>query len=59
MTNSSLEPVPNLKVMMSGCFFLEVILSTESIRSLCFILPQPALSDSSRRTSKLSDVSNR
>ena len=55
-TAASPAPVPNLNVMMSGFFFLAVILSTVSSLWRCFTLAQPALSDSSRRTSRLSGV---
>ena len=50
MIASSPTPVPYLKVMMSGFFFLAVILSTESNGYLYLTRPQPALSDSSLRT---------
>ena len=59
MTASSPIPVPNLNVMISGCLFLAVILMMESSRCLCFTLAQPALSESSRRAIRLSDVSMR
>ena len=55
-TAASPAPVPNLNVMMSGFFFLAVILNTVSSLWRCFTLTQPALSDSSRRTSRLSGV---
>ena len=55
-TAASPAPVPNLNVMMSGFFFLAVILNTVSSLWRCFTLAQPALSDSSRRTSRLSGV---
>ena len=49
-TASSPNPVPNLKVMMSLCFFLAVILRMYSRVWWCFTFPHPSLSDSSRST---------
>lgn len=55
-TASGTLPVPNLKVMMSGCFFLAVILRMEISVCLYLTRPHPALSDSSLSTIKLSAV---
>jgi len=59
MTASSPVPVPNLKVMMSGFFFLDVIFRMEISWCRCFTLAHPALSESSRSTTRLSAVSSR
>ena len=59
ITASSPLPVPNLKVMTSGFFFLEVILRMEVSWCRCFSLAHPALSESSRSTTRLSAVSSR
>ena len=53
---SSPLPDPNRKMMTSGCFFLAVILRMEVRLCWCLTRPQPALSDSSLRTTTLSTV---
>ena len=50
-------PVLNLKVMMSGFFFLAVILRMYSKGYLYLTRPHPALSESSRSTISLSEES--
>ena len=58
-TASAPLPVPNLKDMTSGYFFLAVILRMEESLCLCLTRPHPALSDSSLNATRLSAVTTR